>query len=1438
MSFFLSLTARRSAVVAIFALWLFGGGAAISVLAQDSTTGAFIGQVRGPDDKPRGNIKVTAINTRNKAKWTRTTDSDGNYRFEYLPPGNYNIEARGLPKYPNVIIENIEAAHPNTKRIPIPHITLGRVLLIIRILGQGNQPVPAVVTAAGGSERFEEHTQINGECRFLYLRDGNYKIDIYIGGRLRGTTYFSVNFRSNQQYQLPPYVYPQGQPLGQIFEIREDLLAAVDRAINVAVPQETTVVRDDADARASADADEAEPVWRASESDRRITSFPSEIRQTVTGSPLTIGRAIVLQQNPPPASADTTAPQIAASTLTTATGSATVLLVNTTSAARSSDFTERQIEALPLGGGAEMRTYDELVFLAPGIAPPPHSYAPHGPGVGFGVNTAGEFSANGARTRTNNFTVDGSDNNDPDVGGRRQGFVALVPQSLESIKGFSISTLLWNAELGRNLGSQVNAVSKYGEDDWHGQAYAFFTSSKLNARNFFDNTDGDFCLPKPLTPCGKDPLTRLQTGLALGGPIIRGRTHLFGSVEGIKTSAMTEQHFSSPLASERRFLPDNLTAPPDQTPLKRGNGFFGVFPFSGDDKDRELLRTDSNGTPVGNLILVFYPLPNSGGPYGQNTLTKLLPADGSAAIFSLKATHQFAPNSLLSGRYNFTDDRRILPSINRAIRSTTKAAARTQNLSLIFNGALGAKHFLQTRFSYGRTRLGFTEQPGSELTFSGTGTTDIGNLGKNVPVTTGPIGGLIIEPYSPVGVDVFTIPQNRVNNTFQFGESVSYRAGSHAFRFGSEILHYHFDSLLDRNYRPLATYGYAIQAAGNFRVGPPDIFQQRWTQVIPGVQLAALGVASSILQTLTVGQADSKIRLRYTQYSFFAADNWRIHPHLTLDVGLRYEYGTVPREADDLIENALRLENIPMPDSSSSFFSVERIAKFEAAVSQYGKVLGNRTSIYDPDRNNFGPHAGFAWDPRGDGRTAVRAGYGIYYGVILGALVSQSRSVFPAEIPVNIDPLFVGFNVLTLNNPALLGGLTGDLRALPNPPLPLIQPGTLNQLAGGRKDFAALVGELFMRNGSGGGLAFTLPNKELPTPYTQQWHLTIERELLDGYLLSAAYVGTKGAKLTRLTTPNLGPLVTAYIPVGRPMPFGTNPHNFPIVLTSTNDSTSGPRTQLSRPLNRSYENLGAYQIFENSAASNYHSLQIEARKRFERNYTFTAAYTWSHAIDDVSDIFPVAGAPNLPQSTNLRGERASANFDIRHRFAASVVWDLPFYRNRAGWKARLLGGWQVASIFQAHTGQPFTLHVPFDVNGDGNLTDRPSTMQGLIFCACEDGRRRRIALAPGVGVSDFVPRTPDGLLVVQGQDGAVDRNSVRGAGFITLDLALNRKFRFNEHRHLEFRAEFFNLANRANFGLPIRTIGSPGFGSAVETVSPARIIQFALKYNFSGRPNQ
>jgi hypothetical protein len=1075
-------------------------------------------------------------------------------------------------------------------------------------------------------------------------------------------------------------------------------------------------------------------------------------------------------------------------------GEEVAALVRATDIARASNFTEQQVQSLPLGGTTYMRTFDELALLVAGVAPPPYTPGARGPGVGFGVGSAGQFSVNGMRARSNNFSVDGSDNNDPDVGVRRQGFVALVPQSIESIKEVSLSTLLWDSELGRNFGAQVNAVSRYGGNQYHGQLYGFFTDSSLNARNFFDYTGGP--------SGGENPFTRTQAGFVLGGPITRVSSQFFASFEHQDVNASTEHHFSTPTLAERsltNFLGRLLGGTPGTfrvvhpVPDLPPNSFFDPAP-------------GVVTTSLGGNVLSLYPLPNNaGGPFGANTFTEVLPSNGDGWIASIKLTHQLNVNHSIDARYNFTNDNRVLPSVNRAIRSTIEADTRTQNLSLVFESTLSRRVFNLARFSYGRTRLAFPLYPNNPLTFEAESNVLVS--GSVETSRTGPIGELDIEPFSPVGINDYTFPQGSINNTFQYADSLSWTLGDHSVKFGGDIRHFQLDSFQDRLYRPLVVYGNGAIALGKFKLTPLDNFPGRFKQKsetlpLPGVALATIGLPSSVFQTITLSPPDSKIQLRSSEFGLFVNDTWRARPNLTLDYGVRYEYNTVPRDADNRLERALRLEGIPSP-GGSRFNSPERTQAFNVAVEAYSRVLAGRTRMYDPDRNNLAPHLGFAWDPWSDGKTAIRAGYGIYYDTILGAVVSQSRNVFPTETPVNIG---LEFDVLNLNNPSFTN--------IGQPPVFLVRPGSGNQFGGGSQDFVAFIGSLLLQNLNGGGLALTLPEKKLRTPYAQQWHFTIEREVLGEYSVSAAYVGTRGTKLTRLTTPNLGPNVTTLVPVGLAIDFGLVTIPFgPAVAADASRNL-----QRARPI----AGLGAIQIFENSASSSYHALQLEARKRHNRGFSFTAAYTWSHALDDVSDVFPIAGAPILPQdSFDLKAEHGDANFDVRHRFAGSLIWDVPFYQHSRNGAARLLSGWQLASMFQAQTGQPFTLGVPFDANLDGNLTDRPSTTDGLIFLKGHGAQR--IALAPGGEAADFFSF---------GKNGAVPRNTARGDSFVNVDISLSKTFRLSERQDIRFRSEFFNVMNRANFGLPVRLIGAPGFGSAVETATPARTIQFALKYSF------
>ena len=344
---------------------------------------------------------------------------------------------------------------------------------------------------------------------------------------------------------------------------------------------------------------------------------------------------------PSPGASPQPTPRVAAATGATEDRSI-VADINTTDARRGGAFTREEVSTLPLGATTLTRSFDELALLLPGVADPPQTLGvAAGPGIGPGVGSAGQFSVNGLRSRANNFTVDGSDNNDEDIGVRRQGFFALVPQPIESIEEFQIITLLAPAQFGRNIGAQVNAISKSGGNRVHGIFYGFFNPNETNSRNFFD-TNGSAPVPvtaggKPVflngqrltvrnDAGGKDPFRLFQGGFALGGPVMRDKWFFFFSGEGQDLHSKKEVNFAVPTIEQRGVFRSGTTG-------LSTNPFSGapVFTFP--------------TTVAGDAIFSFFPFANNpNGVYGPNTFTQQLPSDGRGTILSAKSDLNFKVN--------------------------------------------------------------------------------------------------------------------------------------------------------------------------------------------------------------------------------------------------------------------------------------------------------------------------------------------------------------------------------------------------------------------------------------------------------------------------------------------------------------------------------------------------------------------------------------------------------------------------------------------------------------------------------------------------------------------------------------------------------------------------------------------------------------------------
>jgi len=252
---------------------------------------------------------------------------------------------------------------------------------------------------------------------------------------------------------------------------------------------------------------------------------------------------------------------------------------------------------------------------------------------------------------------------------------------------------------------------------------------------------------------------------------------------------------------------------------------------------------------------------------------------------------------------------------------------------------------------------------------------------------------------------------------------------------------------------------------------------------------------------------------------------------------------------------------------------------------------------------------------------------------------------------------------------------------------------------------------------------------------------------------------------------------------------------------------------------RPVSNIGPINRFETTATSRYDALQLQVRGRYHllAATQFQVNYTYGKVTDDVSDVFDLAGAPALPQnSLTLAGERGPANFDVRHRVSSNYISDFSSWGKNNSFLHAIFNGLEVAGTGTFQTGQPFTVNSIFDVNLDGNLTDRLNSTSGIVLTG-DRAQPLRLTVGPGAVLAPF------------GKDGQVPRNSFRSSNLWITNAAVIKTIRFSEHTKLIFRTEVFNFFNRANFAIPNRFLESPGFGRATETVTPARRIQFGLK---------
>jgi len=1038
------------------------------------------------------------------------------------------------------------------------------------------------------------------------------------------------------------------------------------------------------------------------------------------------------------------------------------------------------IQTLPLNG----RNYAQLALLGAGVGPSE---------PGSRVETSFGFSSNGARSLQNNFQLDGIDNNS-DLGDVLNGSAYVIQPSVDAIAEFKVQTNAYSAEFGRGNGAVMNAVIKSGTNQFHGDVYEFLRNDVLDARNAFDEF-------------GRQPYQQNQFGATFGGPIIKNRTFFFGDYEGLRirqalpqlilvpTPAEIGGDFSSFLTSTPAMAVDMNGNPTKQVAVDcNGHPTFMGEIFNTRLTQASTLNPDGYcGVPVGvdaagNPTNIF---PKSLIDPLATRLSALFPApnvsiNGSNYLaepkrrttqnnFDIRIDHNFSEHDAMFGRFSYEDQPSFIPSpFNNALdggafqdgyqddsyRSAALSEIHTFSQSMVNELRLGYNRINSHRF-----QLNSNQNVAAQLGFPGV---PFGPNNGGLPTMT------IDDGTAEIGSFGF-LPSIEKQNAYVIDENLTKVHGRHSMKFGTELRLIEFTI-----FQPAASRG-TMDFASSFtdNAAAPTTGGEAYATFLLGLTDAA---------TIT---NEHNVDYHRGDYAWFAEDDIRATPKLSLNLGLRYEIFTVVKA---------RFNELANFDFANDSLIVPRgqTAQLTPTIASYLPILRTGSpGLVSPYLKNFAPRAGLSYQITN--KLVLRAGYGIFYG-------GEENGPYSNPSPGFNPPFFVTEN---FTQPCFLPAANP---AVPSLNCAVVGPGNvpLNHLSQGFPANSLIdpnTPTLFSES----------PN--LPTPRTQQWHLGVQYQLPSQMMLEVSYAGSHGADLYGMYNGNQAqPNVT----------FCTTNGNTP------EDCPTAPRRPFPA-VDGGIDTLRANDI------SNYDSLQVHLQKRVSHGLEFGASYTWSHALDDASSAS--LGSLNNGDFRNelYPGlEYANSDFDVRQRFVVDYAYELPFGHGKAlggnasGALNQLIGNWQVAGITAVQTGNWFTIS---DAITNVSTSDGGGTVAYYMVRPNIVGNPNARPCVPGTlfNTCAFVDNT---IFFTFGDAG---RNIVRGPGLQNWDFSIFKMFPVREQMRFEFRSEFFNIWNHVNPLLgPAGAVseepqavefGTPQFGHAIAARDP-RFVQFALKFYF------
>ncbi len=1018
--------------------------------------------------------------------------------------------------------------------------------------------------------------------------------------------------------------------------------------------------------------------------------------------------------------------------------------MSTQSSEVSGTITSKEITQLQLNG----RNFTQLITLVPGVS---NQTGQDEALVGKEGNV--NFSINGGRTENNNWEVDGA--NIMDDGSNSS--INVYP-SLEAIEEVEVLTSNYGAQYGRNSSGTIEVETKSGTNQFHGGAYEFLRNDMFNARNYFDE------LP------GAPPYKKNDFGYNLGGPIWKNHTFFFWSEEWRKEDVPQTFHTPTPSVANREGNFNDVCNVPNPTDCPHDPNTGLPYP------NNQLPYIDPNGQAL--LKMISLPTAGSGadsffdGAVGKPThwREELFRIDhdlNSKMRLTFRSIHDSwdttNPTVTYSG-YNYpTIGTRFQgPGVSLVAKFTATISPTVINE---FTGAYSSSRIIQND-----TDPSVWQRP-STFTMTGLFPGFGGKLPDFCVQTQGAYQGGFCE-----GPSFF--PWINSNPTYTYRDKVSVSRGKHNLQFGADFVASEKNEGAQTNRQGILVF-------------------DSTAPVSTGNAFADLLLGN--IANYSQDSAEPKYYLRYKMFDPYLQDDFHVSKHLTLNLGLRVDLFGTFREIQKQVYNwepgAFDPSKAPPIDVDGSVTGQAGALIPTPGTSPYNGLVqcggpGIPPGCQKGHLFNPAPRIGFAWDPFGDGKTAIRGAYGIFYDHT--------------------------------------NGEEGNAETLEGTP-PLVQNTTQYNVAG-------------YTNIGGQGILFPLTATTIPVraiwPYVQQWHVDVQRSLPEHIVATLSYVGSKGTHLTLQREFNqLQAIPSSKNPFQPGQAITTDICNTqggtatsPTFQVNGNTVGGQPAINLLIACGndpdpfRPYYSMGSIQRLEPEANSIYNSLQFSLRKTTGA-LMLAVAYTYSHSLDDSSD----KADSNFVDSYNLRGNYASSNFDQRQILTASWVYDLHFFK-KPGLAHHILGGWQLAGIMTSQSGTPFSV-----VNGA--FGDSAGVANGYGTGSYADVIGNPHALPASTRSSN--PNIIGPLLynaaayiLTQGLTfGDSGRNSLNLPHRTNVDMSVYKVFKPTERIGIQFRAEAFNVFNHTQFSSVDNYVGTDSFMYAGSAHS-GRVLQLGLKLAF------